>query len=405
MLDNNKENFLLLDAVKDFLAYKLDMFTFLASMENYKNELVQFQTETTQTIERLCVNTALAEVTSLDVEMINLAFDAYFETFDMLSEFVTKNDRNNITSMAGRIEQCSSALDAAINAFAEKAMVLRGPTKFPKLNQFLDCSRQIEFRGEGYERLEAAVQLEKEEFLKNIAFLENKAQTDQSPEITGLIETYREAITVLDAVLAATTARDLPLLQQEINKLDEFYIRANGFNLELLAKFFMHSHTFIPEANCLIQASIDFRQGRIIENVMLSAFDAFREKLVAMEEQIIGFNNNDSIEGENSWKEYFSYDEREEMASLALKMADAIEPVKDSLFFYERFMEERNTELLEQADNALKETLKVLEVPARLMAEAGDRVGKVKCIKCGTSNPKERKTCSQCSALLLEGGL
>ncbi|MCE1245702.1 MAG: zinc finger Ran-binding domain-containing protein [Firmicutes bacterium] len=403
--ENKNENFLLLDAVNNFIDGKLDMFTFMGKLESFRTELIELQNETNQTVDRLCINKALADVTTLDVEMIAQAFDSYLETFDLLKEFVMKNDRNNVICMAGRIEQCSSALDSVLSAFAEKAMILRGPTKFPKLNLILDCLKPIEYKSEGYEKLEAAVQTEKEGFNRNIGYLERKAQTDDSPEITSLLEIYRDAIIVLDAVTEASKQKNNDLLRQEIAKLDEFYIRANGFNLELLAKFFMSSHTFIPEANCLIQASIDFRSGRIIENVMLSAFDIFREKLAAMEEQVYSFINDDNSQTDTSWKDYFNYDEREEMMRLANQMADAIEPVKDSLLLYEQFLDTRNPDVLEQADAVLRESLKALEVPSRLMAEAGDRVGRVNCIKCGTSNPRERKTCSQCSAILLEGGL
>jgi ribosomal protein L40E len=93
------------------------------------------------------------------------------------------------------------------------------------------------------------------------------------------------------------------------------------------------------------------------------------------------------------------------MAALAVKMAEALDPIKDSLVYYERFVDEMNPDLLHKGDEALKEALKALEEPARQMAEAGEKVGKVQCIKCGTLNPKERKTCSQCSAVILEGGL
>jgi hypothetical protein len=404
MSDTKTENFMLLDTVNNYLSGKLDLFTFLAKIEQFRNELSQFQAQTTETIDHLCANPALAESAVLETEQITQAFDSYHETFDMLKEFVLGNDFNNITLMAGRISQCSSALDAAINAFAEKALILRGPTKFPKLNLIIDCQKQIELRSEGYDRLEAVVKAEKESFLGNISFLESKVQQEKTPEIESLIETYREAVGILDAITAAAAEKNQSVLGQEIDKLDGFYIRANGLNIELLMKFLSGAHSFLPEANCLIAASIDYREGRVIETVFLDNYDLFREKLASMEEQILSFNN-DTDEGENSWKEYFSYDEREEMAALAVKMAEALDPIKDSLVYYERFVDEMNPDLLHKGDEALKEALKALEEPARQMAEAGEKVGKEQCIKCGTLNPKERKTCSQCSAVILEGGL
>ncbi|MCE1245700.1 MAG: zinc finger Ran-binding domain-containing protein [Firmicutes bacterium] len=406
MAENTTENFLLLDTVNDYVARKIDMFSFIAKIEQFREALSQFQIQTSETMDHLCANAALAEASVMEVEQINQAFDAYYETFDMLKEFVLSNDFNNIILMGSRISQCSSALDAAVNAFAEKALILRGPTKFAKLNHIIDCCKQIEVRNEGFERLSAAVTAEKESFLSNIEFLEKKAQSDKLPEIEALLETYREAIKVLEAVDTASQEKNVPVIQQEIEKLDGFYIRANGLNMELLMKFLAGSHTFLPEANCLIAASIDYREGRVIETVLLETYDVFREKLASIEEQIISFTSESEENGEdNSWKEYFSDDEREEMAGFTAKMSEALEPIKDSLVYYERFIDELNPDLLKKGDEALKESLRALEEPARQMAEAGEKVGKVQCIKCGTLNPKERKTCSQCSAVLLEGGL
>lgn len=376
----------LLDTCLDVLEERKDEQALLEVLNIARKELREMQQEFEQTVSEQPQN--IQQECQKEVIYAQECFKSYHDSIDEIELYFKTHDKFDIVRGAEKVRSATGCLNTAFLNFRNRALIAMGPTDIPILNLVLDTYEKLKKAEE--DEIEAYSEklfhiIQRENAIVHRAFPEF-AKENLLPEEELLKKAYENHQAACFAI--RDNLKD-PGGDGMAKAIEEYSQAARNIKELIPAvnlKRMTQMPTTSPQTNLVINLAKTILSGTGTEEMFLEALKALEED----------FNNT---------KMQFEAIKRHptDSALLAEELPNAekaLSAFESGITDFYRFLEVRDTLLIEQASRKLEEATKQIKKCGEVFQSIAEREGKTPCIRCSHYNPPERKTCEECGAVL-----
>ena len=375
--------FLLLEAIMDLIDEKIDNNQLKVKMEESRASLAEVRKNFDETYSTL--DNKIKEGTQREAQFVFKLFTDWENAFQTIEEYFRTGQKFDLVRAGEAVKRCSEVMNLAFDDFEKKSLQVMGPTDIPNLNLLLRTIEEVE-QGSPNEKLKFITATEfmvAEGAIKELE-IERKVLPFMEQEL--LIKGYKELQAAIEKVGHYIKDNDKVKLKEGIEELKIVYPKLKELFPLVNYRRMTLKPTKSPSANLLWNMADAFKKGAIPEGMFVEALKDVEQEFSQMQIkfQALMRQETDSILV------------KEEME----KANEGLTLMNDAIASYYAFLDNREGLFLDQAQWQLKDGVELLDKSKKVFDDISEREGKTPCIRCGTYNQPDRKTCVKCGAIL-----
>ena len=375
--------FLLLEAIMDVVDEKISNEELRKRLEESKVSLTEVRNDFESNLNDL--DNKVKQGTEKEIQVVHKLFGDWDNAFLAIEEYFRTGQKFDLIRAGEMVKRCSEVLNMALDDFQKKSFQVMGPTDIPNLNLLLHTCKEAE-NGAPLEKLKFITATEFMVAEGAIKELEIERTVLKFMEQELLIKAYKELQHAIEKIGHFIKDGKKDMLKSGIEECKVVYPKIKELIALVNFRRMTMKPTSSPDANLLLNMADAFKRGEIMEDMFIQTLKDIEQKFdqMSMKFKAIMQQETDSVLV------------KEEME----KAREGLNLFTDAISSYYSFLDNREGLFLDQAEWQLKEGVEILEKSMKIFEDISEREGKTPCIRCGTYNQPDRKTCVKCGAIL-----
>lgn len=376
----------LLDACLDVLEDRADSEKLREALSVARKDLGEMEKDFENTVNEQPQN--IQQESQKEIEYAHESFNAYYQALDIIESYFKTRDKFDIVRGAEHVRGATVCLNTAFINFRNRALIAMGPTDIPVLNLVLRIYSDLRDASpeQAQEHSDRLIVTIFREFTNVQRAMPELNRENLMPEEELLKKAYEEHQAACLAIRELLRDKNMEGLEQAIHNYRQAAESLKNYIPAVNLRRMTQIPTTSPQANLVINLGRTLLNNSGSEEMFLEALKNLEENFnnVKMQFEAIKRNPTDSV-----------------LVNEEIPNAEkAIAAFESGITDYYRFIEVRDTLLLQQAASRLEEGVKQIQRCGDLFQSIAEREGKTPCIRCSHYNPPDRKTCEHCGAVL-----
>ncbi len=375
--------FLLLEAIMDVIDDKITKEELRKRLEESKVSLAEIKKDFESNLNEL--DDKVKQGTQREIQAVYKLFGDWENAFLAIEEYFRTGQKFDLIRAGEMVKRCSEVLNMALDDFQKKSFQVMGPTDIPNLNLLLQTCKEAE-KGAPLEKLKFITATEFMVAEGAIKELEIERTVLKFMEQELLIKAYKELQHAIEKIGHFIKDGKKDMLKNGIEECKVVYPKIKELIALVNYRRMTLKPTSSPDANLMLNIADAFKRGEILEDMFIQTLKDVEQKFeqMSMKFKALMQQETDSVLV------------KEEMQ----KTQEGLNLFTDAISSYYSFLDGREGLFLDQAEWQLKEGVEILEKSMKIFEDISEREGKTPCIRCGTYNQSDRKTCVKCGAIL-----
>lgn len=375
--------FLLLEAIMDVVDEKMTNEELKKRLEESKVSLSEVRNDFESNLKEL--DDKVKQGTQKEMQVVYKLFGDWENAFLAVEEYFRTGQKFDLIRAGEMVKRCSEVLNMALDDFQKKSFQVMGPTDIPNLNLLLHTCKEAE-NGAPLEKLKFITATEFMIAEGAIKELEIERTVFKFMEQELLIKAYKELQHAIEKIGHYIKDGKKDMLKKGTEECKVVYPKIKELIALVNYRRMTLKPTSSPDANLMLNMADALKRGEILEDMFIQTLKDVEQKFeqMSMKFKAIMQQETDSVMV------------KEEME----KAREGLSLFTDAISSYYSFLDNREGLFLDQAEWQLKEGVEILEKSMKIFEDISEREGKTPCIRCGTYNQPDRKTCVKCGAIL-----
>lgn len=375
--------FLLLEAIMDVIDEKIVKEELKKRLEESKVSLAEIRKEFETNLNGL--DNKVKQGTERQIQAVQKLFEDWENAFLAIEEYFRTGQKFDLIRAGEMVKRCSEVMNMALDDFQKRTFQVMGPTDIPNLNLLLHTCKEAE-NGAPLEKLKFITATEFMIADGAIKELEIERNVLKFMEQELLIKAYKELQHAIEKIGHFIKDGKKDMLKNGIEECKVVYPKIKELIALVNYRRMTLKPTSSPDANLLLNMADAFKRGEIMEEMFIQTLKDVEQKFeqMGMKFKALMQQETDSVLV------------KEEMQ----KAQEGLNLFNEAVASYYNFLDNREGLFLDQAEWQLKEGVEILEKSMKIFEDISEREGKTPCIRCGTYNQPDRKTCVKCGAIL-----